>query len=71
MNQIFLWRVTSLPKYSGLYQTTVTNGAERRVMTLFFHHDTKQWTLKDRSLFPGKVLAWSPLMEPYRGEETL
>jgi hypothetical protein len=72
MNQIYLlWRTGNLPKYSGLYQVTVSNGLVRKVMTLFFHSDSKKWSMKDRSIFPGVVLAWSPQVEPYMGEETL
>ena len=58
------------PKESGAYNCTCSDGTPvRRVTTIKYNKGINEWAMTGRRTF-WKVLAWSPLPEPYTEEES-
>jgi hypothetical protein len=58
-----------LPEDSGRYLISVLDGIGRRTTVTSYQKRYKAWVMTGRMAY-WKVLAWKPLPEPYREEDT-
>ena len=57
-----------LPKHGGRYLISALDGIYRRTTVAPYLPRCKAWMMKGRMAY-WKVIAWMPLLEPYKGDD--